>query len=377
MGNNITTRRRRTTPRYYSLALAIPGLLRPVSCIVTAFTISDARRQAQNVLRRIKVKVVAPGTLAMLGLLAVAVPRDASAQGRVFKSGVDMVALTVTVTDAKGRCVTGLTADSFAVLENGVQQAVSLFGSAEIPVDVALVLDTSGSMSNAMPVVKNAARAVVDRLRPGDRAAIIDVKERTRIPQALTEDRASVISAVNAVSPSGSTALYDGVYTSLREFERVRREPRELRRQALVVLSDGVDTSSHVTFDDVTTLARTLDVTIYTIALRDANEAVRKRREMLSERVRRATWEMRTLATETGGLVFFPTVAAELQGIYDTIARELTNQYALAYVSSVPHLDGAFRRVALKLLPPAQGVARTRSGYVATNRAASSGAGSF
>jgi Ca-activated chloride channel family protein len=377
MGNNITTRRHRTTPRYYSLALSIPGLLRPVSCIVTAFNRSDARRQAQNVLRRIKVKVVAPGTLAMLGLLAVAVPRDASAQGRVFKSGVDMVALTVTVTDAKGRCVTGLTADSFTVLENGVQQAVSLFGSAEIPVDVALVLDTSGSMGNAMPVVKNAARAVVDRLRPGDRAAIIDVKERTRIPQPFTEDRESVVAAVNAVSGSGATALYDGVYTSLREFERMRRQQRELRRHALVVLSDGVDTSSHVTFDDVTTLARTLDVTIYTIALRDANEAVRKRREMLSEPVRRATWEMRTLATETGGLVFFPTVAAELGGIYDTIARELTNQYALAYVSSVPHPDGAFRRVALKLLPPAQGVARTRSGYVAANRAASSGAGPF
>ena len=113
MANNITTRRHRTTPRYYSLALSIPGLLRPVSCIVTAFSRSDARRQAQSVLRRIKVKVVAPGTLAMLGLLAVAASRDASAQGRVFKSGVDMVALTVTVTDAKGRRVTGLTADDF------------------------------------------------------------------------------------------------------------------------------------------------------------------------------------------------------------------------------------------------------------------------
>jgi Mg-chelatase subunit ChlD len=99
---------------------------------------------------------------------------------------------------------------------------VSLFGSDEIPVDVALVLDTSISMINALPVVKRAARAVVDALRPGDQAAIIDVKGTTRIPQQFTEDREPVVSASNAMSAKGTTALYDGVYISLREFERER-----------------------------------------------------------------------------------------------------------------------------------------------------------
>jgi VWFA-related protein len=275
-----------------------------------------------------------------------------------------MVALTVTVTDAKGKCVNGLTADDFAVFEDGIQQTVSLFGSDEIPVDVALVLDTSSSMTNALPIAKTAARALVDRLRPDDRAALIDVKGSTSIPQPFTDDRARVAAAITAVSARGTTAIYDGVYVSLREVERERRQRPEIRRHALVVLSDGVDTSSHVTFDDVAHLARTLDVTICTIAFSTATMAP-------EDPVRRATWEMRTLASETGGLVFFPSTAVDLPGVYDVIARELTNQYALGYVSSAPRQNGAFKRVTLRLVPPAQGRARTRIGYVASGRAMS------
>ena len=298
--------------------------------------------------------------LLVLCMLALTVPRGSAGQRSVFKSTVEMVALTVTVTDGKGRCVSGLTEGDFVVFEDGIQQTVSLFGSDEIPVDVALVLDTSGSMIDALPVAKEAARALVDRLRRGDRAAVIDVNTSTRIPQSFTEDRASIAAAIDAVSAKGSTALYDGVYTSLHEFERLRRKQHQLRRHTLVVLSDGFDTASHVSFDDVTQFARALDVTIYTIALRTTLSLSAVRETFTA----RATWEMRTLATETGGLVFFPTKAVELQGIYNTIARELTHQYALGYVPSAPRHDRPFRRVALKLLPPKEGIPRTRSGYI-------------
>jgi Ca-activated chloride channel family protein len=362
MSTNSTPRRhKQTTPRFFSLALAIPGMTKPVGCTVTAFSRGDAHRQALMVLRGIKVRVVPPGILALLCMLAIAPPREAVAQGPVYTTGVDMVALTVTVTDAKGRSVSGLTAESFAVFEDGVRQSVSLFGGEDVPIDVGLALDTSDSMINALPAVKRAARAVVEAFRPGDRGAIIDIKDTIRIPQPLTEDRARLVSAIDALSAKGTTALYDGLYTTLREFERERRQRHEIRRHALVVLSDGVDTTSRLRFDDVTELARTLDVTIYTIALRDASAIEKNERP-----IQRAAWEMRTLASETGGLVFFPTTAAELPRIYDTIARELTSQYALGYVSSTPRLDGAFTRVALKLLPPAQGIARTRSGYLAS-----------
>jgi len=302
----------------------------------------------------------------VLYVLALTAPHESAGQGSVFKTGVEMVALTVTVTDAKGQCMSGLSASDFAVFEDGIQQTVSLFGSEEIRVDVALILDTSSSMINALPIAKTAARALVDRLRPADRAALIDVKGSTTIPLPFTDDRGRVAAAVTAMSARGTTALYDGVYVSLREFERERRQRPEIRRHALVVLSDGVDTSSHVTFDDVAHLARTLDVTIYTIALRDSVSTATAAPE---DPVRRANWEMRTLAAETGGLVFFPSTAADLSGVYEVIARELTNQYALGYVSSAPRQNGAFKRVTLRLVPPAQGRARTRTGYVASGPA--------
>ena len=131
-----------------------------------------------------------PRMFPLLCVLAVTAPHESAGQGSVFKTGVEIVALTVTVTDAKGRCVSGLTADDFAVFEDGIQQTVSLFGSEEIPVDVALILDTSSSMTNALPIAKTAARALVARLRPDDRAALIDVKGSTTIPQPFTDDRA-------------------------------------------------------------------------------------------------------------------------------------------------------------------------------------------
>jgi VWFA-related protein len=104
------------------------------------------------------------------------------AHARVFSP--DMVGLTVTVTDARGREITGLTADDFAVYEDGVQQQVSLFGSEKAPLDVALVLDTSSSMHAVHPAVKKGARALPAKLRDGDRALVVDVKQRIQIRAA-------------------------------------------------------------------------------------------------------------------------------------------------------------------------------------------------
>jgi len=179
--------------------------------------------------------------LTALCALAFGSPDRAGAQGAPFRSAVDLVALTVTVSDATGHSVTGLTTADFAVYEDGIEQPVSLFGSEQVPVDVALVLDTSSSMWIDLPLVKEASRGLVKTLRAGDRAAVVDVKQSIRLPQPFSEDRAQVIAAVDALRATGSTALYDGLYTSLREFERERRRHSEMRRQALVLLSDGLD----------------------------------------------------------------------------------------------------------------------------------------
>jgi Ca-activated chloride channel homolog len=295
----------------------------------------------------------------LIAIAMVLVATHARAQGALFKSSVDMVALTVTVSDSAGQSVRGLTADHFAVFEDGVQQTLSLFGSEQVPVDVAFVLDTSSSMSLDLPLVKQAARGLVSRLRAGDRAAVFDVNQTVGNPRPFTEDHDEVIAAVDGLKARGSTAVYDGLYTSLREFQRERRARPELRRQALVLLSDGVDNASHVTFDDAAELARQLDVTIYTIALRQELPS------LLFPQQRQADYAMRALARETGGQAFFPLKAAELEAIYTSIARELVSQYALGYVASTPGNRAAFKRVSVRLLPPAESRARTRSGYLA------------
>jgi VWFA-related protein len=295
------------------------------------------------------------------------------AQRPTFRSGIEMVPLTVTVTDGAGRHTTGLSAADFAVFEDGALQTLSFFASEAVAVDVAFLIDSSSSMGPSLPLVKTAVGGLIDELRDGDRAAIVEVKDTVLMPQRLTADLTAIRAAVDAVSASGSTALYEGVYTALREFERSRRGDAGVRRQVLIVLSDGYDTTSHVDFDGANDLARQVGVSIYTIALHTlpllpagAAAVPRSRAEL------NAAYAMRALATDAGGRAFSPTSAGELPAIYRAIGRELACQYQLGYVPSKPG-TGEFRRLSVRVLPPTRANARTRSGYVAVRRAPARG----
>lgn len=292
----------------------------------------------------------------------ITIASTATERAQEFKSGIAMVALSVTVTNGRGENVSGLGLEDFAVYEDGVQQPVSLFGSDHVPLDVALVLDTSTSMQSLLPLVKQGARDLLARLRDGDRATLIDVKRRIEVRRSLTADLPSVAAAIDAVSASGTTAIYDGVYISLRQFTHERQVRPELRRQALVIFSDGIDTASHLGFDEIAGLARSADVAIYTIT---PDYRYISPRESTFDRRRIASWEMRTLTRDTGGLAFFPAKPEDLKPVYDTIARDLVNQYAVGYVVPRPEETRRFRRVSIRLVPPAKGVARTRTGYAA------------
>ena len=300
---------------------------------------------------------------AALSALALGNPKAVGAQHATFKSGVEMVPLTVTVTDVKGKPVTGLTGSDFTVLEDGVEQPLAFFGAGEVPLDVALVIDASASMGPDLPRVKTAARGLVRSLRATDRGAVVEVKDAVRIPQPLTSDRKQIEAGIHALRASGSTALYDGLYVMLKEFEHARRDSREIRRQALVLLSDGLDNTSHLLFDDVMQLARRVGVSIYVIALRGEAASIRRADQTAFEL--QAEYTMRTVARESGGRAFFPKAARELSSIYDTIAQELASQYELGYVPVTPGANGAFKRVLVRMKPPMDALPRTRSGYYA------------
>jgi Ca-activated chloride channel family protein len=299
---------------------------------------------------------------AVVGLV-VRGPARVDAQSPTFKSGVDIVPLTVTVTDTAGKYVTDLTGNDFTVLEDGVEQPLSFFACDNVPVDVALVLDTSESMHTDLSLVQSAANGLISQLRASDRGAVIDVKDTAGIPQPFTSDQALITRAIRALSPSGATALYDGLYVVLREFERERRATLQIRRQVLVLLSDGVDNRSHIPLDDVMNLARRAGVNIYVIALR--GDVALMRRVDMDESMLRAAYVMGAVARESGGRTFFPKFARELPGIYTAIGQELASQYQLGYVPARPGGDGAFRRVAVRVPTRQNALARTRSGYYA------------
>lgn len=288
----------------------------------------------------------------------------------VFRTGVDLVALSVVVTDPQQRFVTGLNATDFAVYEDGVQQDVSFFAATRVPLDLAVLVDTSASMQDKMETMQQAAAGFLATLRGGDRAAVFDIKDNVRMAYALGEDIAEANAAVKATTARGGTALFNGLYLALKEMAKQRKANGEIRRQAIAVFSDGEDTASLVGYEDVMELAKTSGITIYTITLKSPF-AVRQASMTGRRYFSQSEFAMRALAQETGARAFFPTAIGELAGVYDSIAAELANQYAIGYSPKNGRRDGAFRRVIVRVADRPGMRTRTRTGYVAARNAAS------
>jgi Ca-activated chloride channel family protein len=279
-----------------------------------------------------------------------------------FRSGVDLVALNVVATDGEGRFVSGLTAADFTILEDGAPQDIGFFAATPLPIDLAILIDTSSSMADNISTVQAAAVGFVSAVRPGDRVTVVDIKDNVRVVHPLNEDAAGARAAIQATIPQGNTSLYNGLYMTLRELMNQREFGEDVRRQAIVVLSDGDDTTSLVAYDDVSELAKRSGVAIYTITLQSPYE-----RNVFARRTAgnsEAEFAMKELAQMTGARAFFPMEITELAGVYGTIADELAHQYSLGYSPDGPRRESAFRRIDVRIERP--GIrARTRTGYLA------------
>jgi Ca-activated chloride channel homolog len=318
---------------------------------------SDAavRREA-----RWSVKSVLLVVLSLLGTAGV------FAQGAIstFKGGVDLVALNVVVVDRQQRFVGGLTADNFTVYEDGIPQDLSYFAAGDVPLDLAILLDTSASMMYRLATAQRAAIGFASALRPIDRLLVVDIKGSANVIAPLSHDLESAKQAIRSTFARGTTALYNGVYLTLKELAKQRKVAGDMRRQALVVLSDGDDTSSLVAFEDVMELAKQSGISVYTIMLKPkdvlpAYASVREGHAQQSE------YAMKALAQETGGRSFFPREANELADVYGAIGQELASQYALGYTSNNPRRDGGYRRVVVRIVDREGVQPRTRAGYLA------------
>ena len=287
-----------------------------------------------------------------------------SSAGRpVFKSGVDLVGLNVTVTDKRQRYIPGLDKEQFQILEDGVPQDVTFFAAATVPLDLAILLDTSASMGSKIEVVRQAATGFVHHIHPGDRASIVSFNNTVRVLETFTDDLGALDRAIRQTSAYGTTSLHNAIYIALKEFTKHVKDVGEVRRHAIVVLSDGQDTASLISSDDVLDLAKRSGVGIYTIALKSQYEALLLQSAARSRAHAEADYDMKTLARETGARSFFPLEIAELQGVYGQIADELSHQYSLGYASKNLRHDGAFRRVVVRLLSRPDAYLRTRTGY--------------
>ena len=288
--------------------------------------------------------------------LVAAVSTSPSAQG-TFRAGVDVVSLNVTAVDTSNHYVTDLEEKDFTVFEDGVKQDLSFFNRKQQPIAMSLLLDSSASMEDKLPTLQMAAVNFVKRLKTNDLAQVIDFDSRVEIRQAFTSNQNELQAAIQQTTAGGSTSLYNAIYISLKELAKMKAGGEEdVRRQALVLFSDGEDTSSLISFDEVLELAKRSETAIFTIALRGADTQ--------SKGFHEAEFVMRQLAQETGGRSFFPSKIDDLNGVYAEIADELASQYTLGYSSKNGKRDGAYRRIVVQV--NRQNVMpRTKRGYYA------------
>lgn len=286
-----------------------------------------------------------------------------SGQAPSFRAGVDIVSLNVTVTDPTQKYVIDLNQDEFQVYEDGVKQDVIVFNRTNLPIALALLVDTSASMESRLSIAQDAAVGFARRLRAQDLAEIIDFDSRVMVLQAFTNKSSDLEAAIRRTSAGGSTSMYNAIYIALKDLKKaVATSTDEIRRQAIVVLSDGEDTSSLLPFEEVLDLAKRSETAIYAVGLRSSESSSSAARGF-----KEAEFVLRQLSQETGGRAFFPSQATDLNAIYSQIADELSSQYTLGYTSKNPKRDGAWRRVVVRA-GRTGATARTKLGYFAPTR---------
>ena len=275
---------------------------------------------------------------------------------QVFRAGVDLVSLNVTVVDNQNRYVTDLREEDFSVFEDGTRQELTFFNRTSLPIALSILIDTSASMESRLATAQEAAIGFARKLRTQDLAQVVDFDSRVEIAQNFTSSVPDLERAIRATTAGGSTSLHNALYISLKELAKIRAKSQDdVRRRAIIVLSDGEDTSSLVSYEEVLELAKRSETAIYTIGLqpKDAGQ---------TKGFREAEFVLRQFAQETGGRSFFPQRVEDLKDVYGQIADELSSQYALGYASKNGRRDGGYRRIVVQVARP-NTQARTKRGY--------------
>ncbi|MGH9715612.1 MAG: VWA domain-containing protein [Candidatus Acidiferrales bacterium] len=281
-------------------------------------------------------------------------------RGTSLKSTVDLVALHVTVTDKKGDLITTLHKKNFEVYEDKVRQDISLFSRADIPVTAGLVIDNSGSMREKRAQVNAAAMTFVKTSNPQDEMFVVNFNDEYYLdtPGDFTNNQKALQDALSRIDTRGSTALYDAVIGSLNHLKKGHRDKR-----VLLLVTDGDDDASRMTFADTIRAAERSNATIYAIGVFSQDD-----REHDKRMVHHSTRVLKELAKATGGAAYFPIDLGQVTPICERVAQEIRSQYTIGYYPTNMAHDGSFRLVRVKVISP-KGMGkldvRTRAGYYA------------
>jgi Ca-activated chloride channel homolog len=276
-----------------------------------------------------------------LVVVFVAVAVVLSAQ-KSLKVDVDLVLFNVTVTDGDNRLVTDLKSENFQLFEDKTEQQILYFSSEAAPVSLGIIFDISHSMEKKLDFARDAAGKFLESGTPDDEYFLVEFSNRANVAHGFTTDINRLRDRLAFKPAAGSTALYDGIYLGLSQLKKGQNP-----KKALLLITDGEDNHSRYTRGDIRESIREADAQIYAIDLG---------RALLSD-----------LAEMTGGHSYRASVE-DLQEICERIALELKSQYVIGYESTNASKDGKFRKVRIRVTPPAGmgklGV-RTRDGYFA------------
>jgi Ca-activated chloride channel family protein len=272
-------------------------------------------------------------------------PFAAAQRDSVFHLEARLVEVYATVLDHHGHYRDDLPVNAFHVLENGAPQTVKYFETTSQPFHCAIVLDTTGSMANALPALKNAVLTFIDQFGAEDSIAIYNFDERLKVQQDFSRDKAAAKRATLRLRAGGRTALFDAVAEVSRE---ISDQPG---KKAMVVFTDGDDNTSVLTAQAAIERARKNGVPLFTIA---EGEAVRspQLRKILSE-----------LSTSTGGAAFEARNAKDMLDVFEHISADMRHIYLLGYQPHLISSDGKWRKIDVTVEGLADARVRSKQGY--------------
>jgi Ca-activated chloride channel family protein len=289
---------------------------------------------------------------ALAALFCAGASPRAAQQQPVFKGGTGVVVpIIATVNDGQKRLVPNLTKDDFEIIDNDKPQPISIFDSEVQPISVVVMLDTSGSMTGTISLLRAAAEQFLIRLLPADKARVGAFNDKIQFSSRFTNDRDELVGDVRDLDYGNGTKLWDAVDASLDELKGIEG------RRVILVFTDGDDTASHASLGRVIDRARVDDVMIYAIGL-ESNYFNGQR--MVKSKPDRG---LRRIADETGGGYFELEQTSDLAPTFTRVAQELHSQYLMGFQAT--QLDGKVHKLVVRVKQPGM-VARARRSYLAS-----------